>query len=101
EELGDEQVLPLGSELDEPVGLRRRETREMHLVQRVVLLLDEAPHRVKRLLVLEAAVHQLPAELVPAVGPQVVPGVELPEEIRGRTAADADAQRRGTGRAGE
>ena len=80
EELGDEQVLPLGGELDEPVGPRGGQAGEMQLVQRVVLLLHQAPHRVEGLLVLQPAVQQLPTELVPAVGAQVAAGVELAEQ---------------------
>ena len=86
EELGDEQVLPFGGELHEAVGPRCGQAGEVQLVQRVVLLLHQPPHRVEGLLVLQPAVQQLPAELVPAVGTQVAAGVELAEQPGARVA---------------
>jgi hypothetical protein len=68
EELGDQQVLPLRGELDDPVGSRGGQPGQVELVQGVVLLLDQPPHGVERLLVLQPPVEQLPAELVPTVG---------------------------------
>ena len=88
DELGDEQVLPLGAELDEPVRAGRGQPGEMQLVQRVVLLLHEPPDGVERLLVLQPAIQQFPSELVPAVGAQMAAGVELGEQpaVRARLA---------------
>ena len=77
EELGHEQVLPLGGQLDEAVRLRPGHARVAHHAQRVVLLLDEPAHGVERLLVLQPPVEQLPTELVPAVRAQVGARVEL------------------------
>ena len=72
EELGDQQVLPLRGELDEAVaGAGPGSPASPHHAQRVVLLLHQPPHGVERLLVLQPAVQQLPAELVPAVGAQM------------------------------
>jgi hypothetical protein len=68
EELGDQQVLPLRGELDDPVGSRGGQPSQVQLLERVVLLLDQPAHGVEGLLVLQAAVEQLPAQLVPAVG---------------------------------
>ena len=101
EELGDEQVLPFGGQLHEAVGPRRGQAGEVQLVQCVVLLLDQSPHRVERPLVLQPAVQQLPAELVPAVGPEVAGGVELAEQPRAGLASELDAERRRAGGAGE
>ena len=101
DELGDEQVFPLGAELDEAVRPGRGQPGEVQLVQRVVLLLDQPPDGVERLLVLQPAIQQLPPELVPAVGAQVAAGVELGEQPAVRVAFDLDAQRRRTRRAGQ
>jgi hypothetical protein len=79
EELGDQQVLPLGGELHHAVGSGGGQSSQVQLVQRVVLLLHQPPHGVERLFVLEAAVQQFAAELVPAVGAQVAAGVKLAE----------------------
>jgi hypothetical protein len=57
EELGDQQVLALRGQLDDPVGPRGGQPGPLHQRQRVVLLLDEAPHGVEGLLVLQPAVH--------------------------------------------
>ena len=72
-----------------------------HEPQRVVLVLDEPAHRLERRLVLEAPVEDRAPELVPAVGPDVVHRVELPEQVRVGVARDAEAQRRRAARAGE
>ena len=66
---------------------------------RVVLVLDEAAHRLERRLVLEPPVEDRPAELVPAVRPDVAHGVELPEQVRLGVAGDLQAQRRRAPRA--
>ena len=70
-------------------------------MQRVVLLLDQPPHGVERLLVLQPAIQQLPAQLVPAVRAQVALGIQLAEQLPGRIAADLDAQRGRAGRPGQ
>ena len=101
EELGDQQVLAVGGELDEAVGSRARQAGQVELVQGVVLLLDQPPDGVERLLVLQAAVEQLAAELVPPVRAQVAAGVQLAEQDRRRVAADLDPQRGGAGRPGQ
>ena len=62
--------------------------------QRVVLVLDEPPDGLERRLVLQAPVEDRAAELVPAVGPHVVHGVELPEQVGVGVAGDAEPQRR-------
>ena len=59
----------------------------------VVLVLDEPAHGLERRLVLEPAVEDGPAELVPAVGPDVVHRVELGEQVRVGVAGDAEPQR--------
>ena len=92
EELGDQQVLPLGEQLDEPER-GRAGAGPTHQRQRVVLLLDEAADGVERLLVLQAAVQQLPAQLVPAVRAQVALGVQLAEQLLWRVTLDGDPQR--------
>src|SRR5215208_423670 len=66
EELGDQQVLAFGGELDKAVGGGAGEPSPTHQRQGVVLLLDQPLDGVERLLVLEAAIQQLPAQLVPA-----------------------------------
>ena len=81
EELGDEQVLALGRHLDDAVGRRGRDADVLQQPQRVVLVLDQPAHRLEGRLVLEAAVEDRAAELVPAVGAHVAHGVELPEQL--------------------
>ena len=101
EELGDQQVLPLGGQLHEPERGRAGKAGPMHQRQRVVLLLDQAADGVERLLVLQPAVQQLPAQLVPAVRAQVAEGVQLAEELGRGIAGHGDPQGGGAGRAGE
>ena len=101
EELGDEQVLALGRQLDDAERRRGRDAGVAHHAQRVVLVLDEPAHRLERRLVLEPAVEDRAAELVPAVGPHVVHRVELPEQVRVGVAGDAQPQRRRAAGAGE
>ena len=98
EELGDQHVLALGRELDEPVRPGARHARLAEDAQRVVLLLHQPAHRVERLLVLQPSVQQLATELVPAVRPQVGARVELAEQVRRRRAVHLQAQRRRAGR---
>ena len=62
----DQQVLRSGVSSTNPCGVGWA-GRRLHQRQRVVLLLDQPADGVERLLVLQAAVQQLPAELVPAV----------------------------------
>ena len=56
EELGDQEVLPLGGQLDHPEWGRGRDPGVPHDAQHVVLLLDQSPHRLERRLVLQPAV---------------------------------------------
>ena len=100
-ELGHQQVLPVWGEFDKAVGAGGGQPGVPHDAQRVVLLLHQPPHAVERFLVLQLAVQQLPAELVPAVGTQVAAGVELAEQLPGWRIADRDPQRGGAGRAGQ
>jgi hypothetical protein len=90
EELGDQQVLAFGGELDHAVGLRGGEAGVAAHAQGVVLLLDQSPDGVERLFVFQAAVEEFAAELVPAVGAEVVAGVQLAEQVAGRVALDGD-----------
>ena len=97
EELGDQHVLALGRELDEPEGVAAGYARRVpHDAEGVVLLLHELAHGVERLLVLEAAVEELTAELVPTVRPQVRPRIELAEQVVGGRLLDPQTQRRRT-----
>ena len=96
EELGDEQVLALGSELDDAVRRGRRDAGVAEHPGRVVLVLDEAAHALERPFVLQAAVQDRAAELVPAVGPHMAHRIELPEEVSIRGAGDLQPQRRRT-----
>ena len=89
EELGDEQVLACRRQLDDAVRRRGGDAGVAHEAQRVVLVLDEPPHRLERRLVLESAVEERATELVPAVGPHVVHRVELPEQVGVGVALDA------------
>ena len=82
EELEGDQVLALGGELDDPVGRRRGQAGVAQQPQRIVLLLDQPADGVEGLLVLQAAVQQLPAQLVPPVRAQMAAGVQLAEQDR-------------------
>ena len=99
EELGDQQVLPLRGDLDEPVRLRDGQPGRVHQPQHVVLVLDQPAHGVERLLVLQPAVEQRAAELVPPVRAEVGDRVQLAEQVRLRVALDRHPQRRRTARA--
>jgi hypothetical protein len=90
EELADQQILPLRGQLHEPERRRAGQPGPLHQRQRVVLLLDQPPHGVERLLVLQPPVQQLPAQLVPAVGAQVALGVQLTEQQPWRVARHGD-----------
>src|SRR4029450_11855017 len=98
EELGDQQVFAFGGELDHAVGSGAGQAGVAAQPQGVVLLLDQPPHGVERLFVLQPAVQQLAAQLVPAVGAQVTAGVQLAEQLSGRLPLDGDAQGGGAGR---
>jgi hypothetical protein len=101
EELEGDQVLALRGQLDDPVGGRRGQAGVAQQPQRIVLLLHQPADAVEGLLVLQPAVEQLPAQLVPAVRAQVAAGVQLAEQDRGRVALDLDPQRGRAGRAGQ
>ena len=101
EELGDQQVLAFGGELDDADRAGRRHTGVADHPKGVVLVLHEAADRLERLLVLETAVQDGAPELVPPVGAHVVHRVELAEQVRVGVAGDAEAQRRRAARPGE
>ena len=101
-ELGDEHVLTLGCQFDDPQRRGCRDAGVAHQPQGVVLVLDEAAHRRERCLVLQPAVQDGAAELVPAIGSHVVQGVELPEHKGFGITGEAETKRRrpaGTGEA--
>ena len=83
EELEHDQVLPLGGELGDTVGLRAGQAGPLHQRQRVILLLHQPPDGAERLLILQPPVPQRPGELVGAVGAQMAARVELAEHIPG------------------
>ena len=68
EELGDQQVLALGGDLHDAERMRHRQPGVGQQAQDVVLVLHQPAHAVEGLLVLQPAVEQGAAELVPAVG---------------------------------
>ena len=98
EEFGDEQVFALGGELDDARGSGGRDPGVPHQAERVVLVLDQPPHRLERRFVLEPSVEDGAAGLVPAVGTHVVHRVQLPEQVRVRITRDVNAQRGGPAR---
>ena len=71
EELGDDEVLALGRQLDDADRRRRRDTGIADDAQRVVLLLRQPTHRLERGLVLESPIEDRSERLVPAVGAHV------------------------------
>ena len=93
EELGDEQVLAVGGQLDDAHRPRRGQSGVAEQAHRVVLVLDQLAHRLERPLVLEVAVEDRPPELVPAVGADVVHRIELPEQVRVGITGDLQPQR--------
>ena len=101
EELGDEQVLALGRHLDDAVRRRGRDADVAQEAQPRSPRTRRAADRLERRLVLEPAVEDRAAELVPAVGAHVVHRVELGEQVRVGVALDAEPQRRRAARAGE
>ena len=101
DEVGHQQVLPLGGDLHDAERARHRQAGVVHQVEDVVLVLHQPAHAVEGLLVLQSPVEQRPPELVPAVGPHVRERVQLGEHVAlafGLLGLDADAQRRGTTR---
>ena len=98
EELGDDHVLALGSDLHDSVRLGRGDPRIPQQPQGVVLVLDEPPYRLERMLVLQRAVEDHPPHLVPAIGADVALRVQLREQVPLRTALDPQPERRRAGR---
>ncbi len=88
-----EQVLPVGGQLDDAHRPCRRQSGVAEQAHRVVLVLDQLAHRLERPFVLEVAVEDRPAQLVPAVGADMVHRVELPEQVRVGIAGDPQPQR--------
>ena len=93
EELGDHQVLTLGRDLDNAVGPGRADPDVLQQAQGIVLVGDQAPHRLEGRLILQGAVEDGPPQLVPAVGADVALGVELGEQELIRGALDPQPQR--------
>jgi hypothetical protein len=91
-ELGDEQVLALRSDLDDPVRWRHRQAGVPHQPQQVVLVLHQPALRVERFLVLQLAIEHPATELVSAVRAQVGGRVQLGEQVGLRVALDRDPQ---------
>ena len=93
-ELGDQHVLTLGGDLHDAVRLSRADPDVLQQAQGIVLVGDQAPHRLERRLVLQGAVQDGPPQLVPAVGADVALGIELGEQELIRAALDPQPQRR-------
>ena len=81
EELHHDQVLAFGGDLHEPERRRHRDAHVAQPQQRVVLVLDEAAHRLEGRLVLQGAVQDGAAQLVGPVGAHVAFGVQLGEQV--------------------
>ena len=96
-EFGDQHVLALGGDLHDAVRPGRADPDVLQQAQGVVLVRDQAPHRLERRLVLQGAVQDGPPQLVPAVGADVALGVQLGEQELIRAALDPQPQRRGAG----
>ena len=92
-ELGDQHVLTLGGDLHDAVRPGRADPDVLQQAQGIVLVGDQAPHRLERRLVLQGAVQDGPPQLVPAVGADVALGVELGEHELIRAALDPQPQR--------
>ena len=106
DELGDQQVLALRGDLDDPERVGHGQPGVGEQPQDVVLVLHQPADAVVRLLVLEPAVEQRPAELVPAVGAHVGGRVELAEDVAllvlgVAVGLDGDLQRRRAARPGQ
>ena len=93
EELGDDQVLTLRSDLHDPVRPGRADSGVAQQPQRVVLVFGQPPHGLERMLVLQRAVEDGPPQFVRAVGADVALGVQLGEDVFVRGAVDAQPQR--------
>src|SRR5271170_7369077 len=96
-EFGDQHVLALGRDLHDAVRPGRADPDVLQQAQGIVLVLDQAPHGLEGVLVLQGAVQDGPPQLVPAVGADVALGVELGEHELLRAAFDSQPQRRGAG----
>ena len=94
-EFGDQHVLALGRDLHDAVRPGRADPDVLQQAQGIVLVLDQAPHGLEGVLVLQGAVQDGPPQLVPAVGADVALGVELGEHELLRAAFDPQPQRRG------
>ena len=94
-EFGDQHVLTLGRDLHDAVRPGRADPDVLQQAQGVVLVGDQAPHRLKGRLVLQGAVQDGPPQLVPAVGADVALGVQLGEQEFIRAAFDPQPQRGG------
>src|SRR3954447_24998671 len=68
EELRDEEVLAFRRELDDAERRRGLDARVVEDSCGVVLVLDQTSHRLERRLVLESAIEDRSAELVPPIG---------------------------------
>ena len=97
-ELGDQHVLPLGGDLHDAVRPGRADPDVLQQAQRVVLVGDQAPHRLERGLVLQRAVQDGPPQLVPPVRADMALGVQLGEHELIRAAFDPQPQRGGARR---
>ena len=93
EELGDHHVFPFGGELDDADRFGRPDPGVHEDPRRVVLVLDHPGHGLERPLVLEPAVQDRAAVLVPAVGSDVVHRIQLPEQEGVGIAGDAETKR--------
>ena len=80
EEGHQQEVLTLRLDFDEPAGFDAAHLGLTHHAQHVVLVFDETSHRLEGDLVLELAIKDRAHPLVPAVGSQVLVGVELAEQ---------------------
>ena len=94
-EFGDQHVLAFGRDLHDAVRPGRADPDVLQQAQGIVLVLDQAPHGLEGVLVLQGAVQDGPPQLVPAVGADVALGVELGEHELLRAAFDPQPQRRG------
>ncbi len=92
-EPGDQHVLPLGRDLHDAVRPGRADPDVLQQAQGVVLVGDQAPHRLDRRFVFQGAVQDGPPQLVPAVGADVALGIELGEHELIRAALDPQPQR--------
>ena len=101
EELGEQQVLPVRREFHKAVRLRARQPGGPAQAQRIVLLLDQPPDALERLLILEPAIQQLPAGLVPAVRAHVRTRIQLAEQVSARRPGPPQPHRAGPAGTGQ